>query len=104
MKLDKDFLLKHRFWVLLAGALGFWLIALAVVLIGPGGTAAKARSDFTKDEDNLGPKNPSTKDIKNPSFNTAWDERREFYKGHKDTVWGAAWATQTDLMSWPAGD
>src|SRR5262245_19028853 len=104
MKLDKEFFLKHRFWVLLRGAVGLWLIGLAFVLIGPASTAAKARSDFAKDEDNLGPKNKVTTDIKNASFNEPWDKRREFYQHHKDDIWRAAWDTQTDLMTWPAGE
>src|SRR6478672_10922485 len=104
MKIDKEFLLKNRFWVM-AAAVSLWLIGLAIVLIGPGATAAAARKAVEDEEGKLKPKGASDpkNEPKNERFLLKWNERRDFYQKHKDTVWGEAWKTQTDLMSWPEG-
>lgn len=97
MKLDKEFVQKNLFWVLLIAALGLWSIGLVVVLLGPGAEVAKAKKSI-EDEDKAH-KNPGP--IRNDSFNKPWDDRRKFYQGHKNTVWETAWVTQDGLMTWP---
>lgn len=97
MKMDKEFLKKNLFWVLLAGAFVLWFASLAMVFLGPSGDAAAAAEEFEKKEKEIKtPRKP-----KNASFNPPWQERKKLYEGHKNSVWEEAWKTQSDIMTWP---
>jgi hypothetical protein len=101
MKLDKETLVKHQFWLLLGLSGVLTLAALVLLFLGPRAKAAKARTDFQKNKDNLGPKNAVTKDPKNDSFLKPWNKRRDKFAEHKNIVWKQAWDTQSDIMTWP---
>jgi hypothetical protein len=97
MKVDKEFLKKHQFWLLLGFAVFLWLISLGVVLIGPRSKAAAAAKDYT----NAQKKYVVPNDPKNKFFLTAWIERKDVYSKQKNEVWEEAWKTQDNLMTWP---
>ncbi len=93
MKFDKDFVLKHQFWMLL-GVFGvLWLASLVVLFImggGPTDVARTALEDITKKIEPYtkgGPAKP-----KNASFTLPWDGYGADFKNHKNTVWNIAWS------------
>jgi hypothetical protein len=99
MKLDKEFLLKNRFWVLLGTAVFFWLVSLVIVFFGPAKKASAESKNFAELQKKLtAPKNP-----KNASFLPPWREREELFRKAKNKVWEQAWKTQTNVMTWPGG-
>ena len=99
MKLDKDTLVKHQFWLLLGLSGVLALASLVLLFLGPAAKAQAERKKFDDAKNSLGPKAP--RDPKNPKFLTAWNKRRDYFTGHKNTVWKQAWLTQADIMTWP---
>jgi hypothetical protein len=98
MKLDKAFMKKHQFWLLLGLSVFLWLVSLALVLIGPGAKAAAEAKKFKTAEDDYTKKRTP----KNQSFIDPWVERAQIYTGRKNEVWQLAWKTQDGLMTWPS--
>src|SRR5262245_896586 len=104
IKIDKDFLLKNQFWVMLGAAVFLWLVSLVWVFLGPAKKASAEAKAFAKTQDEY--KN-SGKDPKNASFNTAWNQREKEFREARDKIWEAAWRTQIDqktkahYMTWP---
>ena len=93
MKMDKEWVLKQRFWLLLGtfGLLWFvCLIALAVIGGGPVEAAKKLFDDATTlikpYTAGSGPSRP-----KNESFLPEWVKYGKTFSDHKNTVWGIAW-------------
>lgn len=90
MKVDKDAILKQKFWILLGVCALLWLICLSVLYANGGGpadeakksydTAKKAISNFT------GANRP-----KNDSFLPPWQADIKQFEQHKNTVWRSAW-------------
>src|SRR5262245_5315376 len=98
MKIDKETLIKHRFWIALGAQVLLFLIALAVLFFSASKTAAKAKREFDQDRKVL----DAPQDPKNAGFLPPWDKRKKFYQDYKFRIWDAAWETQKDLMTWPA--
>src|SRR5258708_4342445 len=95
MKIDKEFLMKNRFWVLLGTAVLLVLICLGLVFLGPAKKASAAADTYAKtrkDYDNV-------KDPKNASFLPPWVQREKLFKDAKNAIWEKAWLTQTDLRT-----
>jgi hypothetical protein len=97
MKVDKETLIKQRFWIAL-GAFGLlWLIAFLVVLFGAGSTVEASRKkvdDVKKEVNNL-------KDPKNEYFTVPLTGKTKVLTKQKDKVWKKAWDPQSDMMTWP---
>src|SRR4051812_10566472 len=98
MKLDKEFVQKNLFWLLLAGAVTLWLVSLVLVFLGPLSTAAEAAEDFKKETEKL---DRDPKPIMNANFLPPWQAREKYFRGHKNTVWEEAWEMQGNYMTWP---
>jgi len=97
MKMDKEFLLKNRFWVSLIAFGPIWLLILLIALIVMGDkykTYAKAVADSETAVKGL-------KDIKNDSFTDGVGKRKTELEKQKDKVWAEAWKGQRNLMFWP---
>ena len=101
MKMDKETLVKHQFWLLLGASGVLTLAALVLLFLGPRSKAALARKNFNTAKDTLGPKAP--KDPKNGNFLKPWNKRRDYFTDHKNVVWKQAWEPQKDMMAWPRG-
>ncbi len=99
MKLDKEFMKKHQFWLLLGLAVFLWTISLALVFIGPRAKAAEEAKNYQKAETEF--QNKLKLDLKNVSFLTKWKERQDVFTKRKNVVWEEAWKTQAELMTWP---
>ncbi len=93
MKMDKEWILKRRFWLLL-GTFGLlWFVCLLTLWIIGGGPIEAAKKVVTDANaviqpytSNSGPNRP-----KNDSFLPKWKEYGKTFSDHKITVWGIAW-------------
>jgi hypothetical protein len=99
MKLDKETAVKHQFWILLGSYLLVWIIAvlwLNVAASEPIKAAEKKYKDSkTKlDKAKQNPKNVAT-------FCPPWREFGKVFDGHKQLIWGQAWALQNGMYDWP---
>src|SRR5260370_28140797 len=95
--LDKDTLVKHSFWIL-AGCYVVLVLACLALLMTSVGDAVR------KEEDELKNAEKKVKDIndpKNQSVVDAYSKQDQIVNDKKDEVWGKAWKTQEDMMTWP---
>jgi hypothetical protein len=97
MKIDKETLLKNRFWVGMIAFAPLWLIILIVALVSSGSEAAANAK--TVDDKKKAVKSPG--DIKNDSFTVLLKDKKDELQKQKEKVWDAAWKGQRDLMTWP---
>lgn len=98
MRVDKDALIKHHWWILLALFFLLWLVT--VVMIKTASAASKAKADFDSAQSSL--KATEAKVPKNQSFNKPWEEYGATYTAQKDRIWGDAWEVQKDIFDWPS--
>jgi hypothetical protein len=99
MKMDKEFLIKHRFWVGLIAFVPVWLFAVLMLMSDVGGKAEKQK---VFDE---AVKNVKFSGAKNPSFLEPLKAQEETFRAQKDKVWKKAWDGQDGLMTWvPEGE
>ena len=99
MKMDKETLIKHRFWVGLGVYTPLWLIALIYILVA-------GSSQVSKGRDTIKGANTQLDNINNPknkSFFDPIDDRKNKLAKQKNTVWGEAWGVQGNFMTWPPG-
>jgi hypothetical protein len=97
MRVDKDQLIKHHFWILLGVFLILWIVS--AVLIKTTDVGTKAKADYTAALGSI--KAVESKSPKNESFNQPWIEYGNTYKGQKEKVWNDAWEVQKDMFDWP---
>jgi hypothetical protein len=100
MKIDKESLLKNRFWVGLIAFGPLWLILLIVALVFCGDTAAKNAKELKDGQQKV----TGLKDIKNENYTGLLAAKQKDLEKQKDKVWAEAWKGQTDLMKWPGID
>jgi hypothetical protein len=97
MKLDKEMLVKQRFWIFLGLEVPLVLIATVVLLFG-------VRAAIAKREKEVVTKTKAVSDVKNVR-NGNWLE--EFQKIEKTIdaklvgLWEEGWKVQQELMTWP---
>lgn len=99
MKLDKDTLVKHQFWILLGSYLLVWIIAVLWLGAAAGPEITKAQSAYKTSSDKLtaaktNPVNPVT-------FLPPWQKAADTFHGHKDVIWKDAWTYQAGMYDWP---
>ncbi|HYT93923.1 MAG TPA: hypothetical protein VEL76_34710, partial [Gemmataceae bacterium] len=98
MKFDKDFAVKQKFWLLLAGAAFFMVVGIFVLFfIAPRATAT-IKDKVKKDWDSF--KKPG--DVKNPLFVEEARKRADIEEKKKTEVWKLAAKDQERLFTWPA--
>jgi hypothetical protein len=99
MRVDKDQLIKHHFWILLGIFLILWLVSVALIKTSAADIGVKAKADFTTALTGIqaaGGKSP-----KNENFNKPWVAYGKTYEGQKNNVWKDAWEVQKDMFDWP---
>src|SRR5262245_47070218 len=97
MKMDKDTLMKHRFWVVLAIAAPLALGAIFFLLVIVGGGIAAQRKDLEKKISSI----PKVADAKNDKNVAVKKEDAENVIGKKDAAWEKAWKEQDRFFTWP---
>jgi len=100
MKMDKEALVKHRFWLIL-GVFGLlWFIGFLTVSFGAAGPIAEAIKKYTTtDKKTTG---PAQKEPKNDNFYKPWIAYGDKFTKHKDVVWEQAWNLQKSLVTFPS--
>jgi hypothetical protein len=101
MKVDKETLLKHRFWIGLGAFALLWALLLIFIPVKIGGAAAEQLGKFIKARDDVKKIAAAPKDFANPSWVEPLKKKEDALKTQKDKVWKAAWETQKELMDWP---
>lgn len=97
VKIDKETLIKHHFWILLGVSVLLVVIALIVLPTSVGSTVEDKEKEFASAKQSL----QSVKDVKNKAWVEALETKNSHITKKKDSVWEAAWQTQKDLMTWP---
>jgi hypothetical protein len=96
-KVDKEMLIKHRFWILA----GFFLLLVLIPLLV---LATSVSATISAEEVKLTQAKKSLNDIKNPK-NDKWVEayqKQDSIVGkRKDEAWEEAWKLQEHMMTWP---
>jgi hypothetical protein len=104
MKVDKETLIKHRFWIAL-GAYGLlWLLLLLLLPLMIGSSASAARTVYKTANDAVDKINTPRKDFANPAWVDPLKKKEEELSKRKVDVWKVAWETQKDLMTWPGDE
>jgi hypothetical protein len=97
MKMDKDTLMKHRFWVVLAIAAPLALGAIFFLLVIVGGSIAATRKDLDKKIGSI----PKVNDPKNDKCVEVKKGDAEKVISQKDVAWKEAWDKQAHYFTWP---
>ncbi|HZT78811.1 MAG TPA: hypothetical protein VFA26_01205 [Gemmataceae bacterium] len=100
MQVDKDTLIKHRFWILL-GAFGLlWVVGLIALLVGVSGKSAEARGKYDEALKKVkGISNP-----KNESHTSLLKQKEAKLQRHKLELWKKVWQQQAGFETWPLRD
>jgi hypothetical protein len=97
MKVDKDTLVKQRFWVGLGAFALFWLIVLLVALFTLSDKATGSAGKLKAQKEQIN----NAKDIKNERYTELVAQKKEELQGKKNEVWAQAWLPQQGIMFWP---
>jgi hypothetical protein len=96
MAVDKEFLKKHHFWVLLAPQALFLLLVFVFISFGVGGaTAARL-----KEIEDHGKKLNSTQTLPKQTVDYLAQRKGRLEK-RRDEMWKAAWEMQKSIFTWP---
>jgi hypothetical protein len=99
MTIDKETLIKHRFWIALGVFVVLILVAVLLIPIFQGSANAALEKKY-QDTVKLV---EAIKSPKSEHFRKPLEEKEGELKKHKNIVWEKAWAPQADFMTWPQG-
>src|ERR1700683_2717591 len=98
MAIDKEFMVKHRFWLLLATSA--FLVAIGIFIL-----AFPVRSGLRATEAEIQKRLDKIKNYKNFKSPQAVEQKRKEQgeeKAKETEVWKAAWKTHGNVSTWPA--
>src|SRR5260370_12717736 len=95
--MDKDKLVKHSFWIL-AGCYVVLVLACLTVLATSVGDTVRREDEELKNAEKLV---TSISNPQNQPIVDAFKKQDNYIDRKKDEVWGKAWDTQKDMMTWP---
>ena len=99
MKLDKDTLVKHQFWILLGSYLLIWFIAMLWLPVAASEPIATAKKNYDGATSSL--KTASSNPVNTATFLPPWEKAAETFNAYKSVIWGKAWEFQAGMYSWP---
>lgn len=99
MKLDKDTLIKHRFWVMLGFAAPLAIIAIFILLVVIGAEISGYRDNIVKKVDAA--KNKLKTKFVNQSIIDERATDRKLIESKEHEIWKKAWEQQAYLFTWP---
>lgn len=97
MQVDKEKLIKHHFWILLGVSVPLVLIAYLILAFSVSG---KVKAEQDKVE-NMKKSLDGITNPKNGDHLAQYQKRSEKVSAKQDVVWGTAFNTQRDLMTYP---
>src|SRR6266540_2899809 len=98
-KIDKEFLLKHRFWILEGVFVVLVLVPLIVISTSVGSAVQEKQKDYDA-------KKKSVEDIRDPKNQRvvdAWQKQDNQVASKQNQVHRDAWLVQRDIYTWPEG-
>ncbi len=95
--IDKEGLLKHRFWILLAASSLLSLSALVLLPATVGSTVEKEKKAFQAANDTL----KTLNEPKNERWVDALQRQDLAVRQKEGGVWQQCWEIQKELMTWP---
>src|SRR5690349_8766389 len=95
--LDKETLAKHGFWFLVGGYVLLVLGCLAVLATSVSDSVRKEQDELKKSEDLV----KGVKGDANQTVVDAYKKQDDLVDSKRNEVWGKAWRTQEDMMTWP---
>ncbi len=98
MKFDKDFVLKHKFWIILAVALPLTLISIFMLTTAVSGEIDQDREQILN---LLGNFKKNAGEQITPAKIDAMKKLAEMEKAKENVVWANAYKTQEDMTFWP---
>src|SRR5262249_48864748 len=96
MKLDKDNLIKQRFWVVIDACLPLVLLALLLLLTSVPGGIARERKAIEEEQGKM-----KVGDVKTPAWVEFQKKVAEKQKSLETVVWEKSWDPQARIMTWP---
>src|SRR5713101_6986091 len=99
MTLDKETLIKHRFWISLCVFVLLWLVVVILIPTVQGSNNAKEEEKYKKSQQGA----DSIKQPKTEHFRQPLVEKEGELKKQKNKVWAQAWEPQATIMDWPQG-
>jgi hypothetical protein len=97
-KLDKEVLIKHRFWISLGLFALIWLVGIIVVQVTGDDKKKKDWEEAKKSVENVQKQGVKTKEWQKP-----WNAHGKQFSDQKDKIWKVAWDKQADIYEWPEG-
>jgi hypothetical protein len=98
-KLDKEFLLKNRFWIMIGLVPLLWLIAFLTLSTAVADERSKAEAKYEETFKNV--KNVK-QDVKNQEHTKYLKETERKLQAHKIRVWADVSKTQEAIFTWPS--
>lgn len=98
VKLDKDFVIKHRFWILTGVFVILALVPLFLLTTSVSATVAQATEGYTKAKKAVEGINGS---VPNQSFIDAYNVKDNFVAAKKKVLHNEAWQAQKSMMTYP---
>jgi hypothetical protein len=99
MKLDKENLLKHHFWIGLGVVVPLLLAALCLLWFSVSKDITSKQGEVTKAREDLEKITSGTP--KNARWLAAYEQEKTKWVSKRDEVHAKAWEAQNDLMTWP---
>ena len=97
MKIDKDALIKHRFWIMVGLSVPLSLVALMLLATTVSGSIEKARKDLM----DMFTRVTGSKDVKTPQDIAIKKAEADTLVGEETKAWAAAFKQQEHLQGWP---
>ena len=98
MTIDKETLIKHRFWIALGVFVVLLLVGVILIPTVQGSINETYQKKFIASQKALEGMNP-----KSPLWRLPLEQKESELKGQKGIVWKQAYEPQSDLMTWPEG-
>jgi hypothetical protein len=101
VKIDKEVLIKHHFWILTGLCVLLVLIPLVCLVGGVSGTVTKEAEVMAASKKKA--QSISSSEQKNGKWVDAYKKQDDIVDSRRMVVWKQAWQTQRDFMTWPEG-
>jgi hypothetical protein len=100
VSIDKETLIKHRFWIALGTFALFWLVVLILVPTVQGSRNRDLKTDYDGDKKKV----EGINDVKTDAVRKPLEVKEGRIKEQKNIVWAEAWKNQSGMMTWPEDD
>lgn len=104
MKLDKETIIKNRFWFCLGGFGLAWLIGLLVLMFGASSTIEAKKKEFADSQQQIQSQNNVKQlgPVETNPWLKPWAVYENRYRSHKEVIWKEAWDRQATMITWPS--